>query len=251
MLQVLQAFGNYGGYQHNGVHNVRPQLYKEVAFKLIVKQVADAFTQIFITLAVATAGLRFGIHTSTLLDQMNALPPAPKESKPLQLSTLLLKKQRLIHVLVIGLALLIWLVTILLSVYKRTYRHITFALNLAPLGTWLRYYLSRYNARHPSFPFGTFSANVLATALLSAFTLLQTTSVTQRNPISCAFLQGLDDGFCGCLSTVSTFATEIRGLSRRHAYRYAVVSILVGQAVAALVFGVYWWSHGLQPRCAF
>ena len=57
-------------------------------------------------------------------------------------------------------------------------------------------------------------------------------------------------GLCGCLSTISTFAVEIRTLSRRNAYRYVLVSWAVGQTLVLLVYGVPAFSLDLSPTCA-
>ena len=45
-----------------------------------------------------------------------------------------------------------------------------------------------------------------------------------------AAIYGVDVGFCGCLTTMSTWVLELRGLPRAAAYVYGVVSV----AVAAL-----------------
>jgi CrcB protein len=73
-----------------------------------------------------------------------------------------------------------------------------------------------------------------------------------RSPIStlsCAVLYGIDNGFCGCLSTISTFAVELDTLMRQHAYIYATVSILVGAIILVLVVGTAAWASGYMVMC--
>lgn len=49
----------------------------------------------------------------------------------------------------------------------------------------------------------------------------------------------IETGFCGSLSTVSTFMTETHQFKeRRYAYRYVVVSFVVAQALALLIMGL-------------
>jgi fluoride exporter len=73
-----------------------------------------------------------------------------------------------------------------------------------------------------------------------------------RSPISalsCSILYGIDNGFCGCLSTVSTFAVELDTLIRKNAYVYATVSITVGIVILVLLVGIPAWVVGYMPRC--
>jgi len=60
----------------------------------------------------------------------------------------------------------------------------------------------------------------------------------------CQVLQGVMDGFCGCLTTVSTFVSELAGLRRSHAYRYGTVTVGVGLGIMVIVMGSVRWSIG-------
>jgi fluoride ion exporter CrcB/FEX len=51
---------------------------------------------------------------------------------------------------------------------------------------------------------GTFVANIIGTIILSVIVLLQSGAVS-LTVINCDILQALVDGFCGCLTTISTF----------------------------------------------
>jgi CrcB protein len=43
------------------------------------------------------------------------------------------------------------------------------------------------------------------------------------------------DGFCGALTTVSTFVAELNGLRRMHAWMYGAASVVGGLAVMLVV----------------
>jgi CrcB protein len=137
---------------------------------------------------------------------------------------------------------------ILCGLYAPWREPVTFALVLGPAGALLRYLLSRLlNPQHPSFPLGTFSANILATALVSVAFLITRISPARRTAAGCAALHGVSDGFCGALSTISTFVVEIRSLNRKSAWIYLVTSWATGLVLVILIFGVYKWTKGLSP----
>ncbi|KAF5390576.1 hypothetical protein D9757_002739 [Collybiopsis confluens] len=120
-----------------------------------------------------------------------------------------------------------------------SFRHrVTAALLFAFPGTLVRYILSVYlNPIMASFPLGTFAANFLGTGLLAAFHVIQSIANKPVSPNACSLLQGLVDGFCGCLTTVSTFAVEIRALQGWERPRYVVMSWGAGQILFLLVMG--------------
>jgi len=128
---------------------------------------------------------------------------------------------------------------------------VTFALVFAPVGCLLRFHLSKaLNARLPSFPLGTFHANIVGTAVLGMCYDLQHSSVG-GTVTGCQVLEGVMEGFCGCLTTVSTFALEIDTLRRRHAYTYGLISVFVAMGLLVVIIGTVDWTRGLaKPACS-
>uniref|UniRef100_A0ACD5U4Y5 Uncharacterized protein n=1 Tax=Avena sativa TaxID=4498 RepID=A0ACD5U4Y5_AVESA len=85
--------------------------------------------------------------------------------------------------------------------------------SVAPPGVWLRWYLARLNGQGIGkqrslkwLPVGTLAANVLAAGIMASLAVAAKAVNTKQ---STTVLNGLQFGFLGCLSTVSTFAAEI------------------------------------------
>lgn len=113
--------------------------------------------------------------------------------------------------------------------------------------------MSRWlNPRVKTFPLGTFAVNIAGTAVLGG---LAVGGYEVRGKFGCGLLLGVADGFCGCLTTVSTFVVEFTGMPReyamcalwangadlvvKHAYRYAVATVVAGLLVMIVVLGSY------------
>ena len=73
---------------------------------------------------------------------------------------------------------------------------------MGPLGAWLRYHLSSFS-KGKNYPYGTLCANFAATAIAAMSTGLWT-----KTKGSDIFWHAVVDGFCGALSTASTFTSE-------------------------------------------
>lgn len=101
----------------------------------------------------------------------------------------------------------------------------------AAVGAPLRYLTDRLvQSRHDSlFPWGTIVVNVVGCLTLGALT-----GATLSSPV----LALLGTGFCGALTTYSTFSYETLRLAERKAYFYAamnvVVSVLAGLGAALI-----------------
>ncbi|KAF1352896.1 hypothetical protein EJ07DRAFT_168634 [Lizonia empirigonia] len=125
-----------------------------------------------------------------------------------------------------------------------------FACVLAPVGCLARYYISLLlNPKVPAFPLGTCAANVFGCAALAmAFDLQRVAigGVVGGSLLGCQALQGVQDGFCGALTTVSTWVLELDSLRRKHAYVYGVGSVVLALGVVTVVMGGVRWSVGWE-----
>lgn len=131
-----------------------------------------------------------------------------------------------------------------------------FALAFAPVGCLTRFYISlKLNRRIPSFPLGTFTANIGGTMILGMAFSLQHASIGSsglggQSLIGCQALQGIIDGFCGSMTTVSTWVLELSDSKRKHAYIYGSISVAVGMAMLIIEIGSLWWTRGFElPAC--
>lgn len=186
MFDVFNGFNNSYGYNHNGVKNVSHL----TAFKgkaHFLAQVADAFTQIFLTMAVATSGLRFGIHTSTFLVRIKVIPPQPVDSPELDSEKKKHSSRRTIfHIVMICVGFSTWAAVALLTAFYKPWRKWCLALTFAPIGCYIRYLLAiTLNPLTPHFPLGTFSANMIATAFLAMLQIIMQNASTRYDSIGC------------------------------------------------------------------
>nr|OQO23797.1 hypothetical protein B0A51_08155 [Rachicladosporium sp. CCFEE 5018] len=208
------------------------------------------------TLALSLGGLIVGAHTAQLLE-----PWTPR------VATRVIR--RFIDPAIVAIAWLCWFGAILLAILppdrpsgpssrgdwsNETWRGtVLFAIVFAPLGCLLRHYASvRLNPLVPSFPLGTFAVNMFGTAIEGMLYDFQQVGIGSSGLVSgglvgCQVLQGMQDGFCGCLTTVSTWVAEINGMRKRHGYVYALSSVIGALCLVIIIMGSVRWTVGWQP----
>ena len=109
-------------------------------------------------------------------------------------------------------------------------------------GSYTRWHLAPLNAMFIDFKLGTFLVNVLGSWILGATVILRERFGSQLNQFGLAALTGVTTGFCGCLTTVSTFAVELSTLSLRGTYIYGLCSVVLAQLGLVIIRGVYQWT---------
>jgi len=120
-----------------------------------------------------------------------------------------------------------------------------FAIVFGPVGCLMRYYISLLlNPKIPSFPLGTFVCNLFGTAVLGMSWDLQ--HVPLGGVVGCQVLQGIESGFCGCITTVSTWVSEMSALKKRHAYRYGIATVFCALGSLVIIMGSLRWTRGFS-----
>lgn len=211
---------------------------------------------------VSTAGLRLGKYVSSLLPRLprprrrvEAAGIAKSDGARDTASPSHAQGTRLLDLLTVASAVVSYGAALALYfAAPRRWRHrATFALLLAPPGAMLRYALSKINARAPfldRFPLGTFIANMVGTILIAGTYAAERRPGAASNALACTALGAIHDGFCGCLTTVSTFVVEMGSIrSERWRWAYVFGSIILGQVLVMAVAGGVGWGAGYGPAC--
>ncbi|KAF9464491.1 CrcB-like protein-domain-containing protein [Collybia nuda] len=223
-LDVFEAWTNTARFHRSGFQNF-----------------IDGTGRTFFTLSISLASVAFGEQLAAGLS--HRLPRIPPPNHIVQIT---------ITVLSIASYLAVFPAYFLLPT---NFRHqATAALLFAFPGTLTRYLLSVHlNTLVKALPFGTFTANSAGTALLGGFTVLKNISHSPLSPGICSILQGLSDGYCGCLTTVSTFAVEVRSMKGWRGFWYVLASWSVGQLLLLTILGASFWTGRAkeQMTCTF
>jgi len=205
------------------------------------KNIFSGIVELVVSLTSYTAMMKFGSHIGKLFPFNNNIDPET-------VSTTIIKREKpaidLKFIIYGGLTLIATITAIILTIVDGDIRKICLSCLLAPFGACLRYILSFRNSMFRDFPMGTFLANIIGTLCLGIFYIFRF-SFSEQNFL-CHFLVAVGDGFCGCLTTISTFINELNSLSTKNLYVYCITSIVVAQIVLCVSFGFYGWTSGLK-----
>ncbi|KAF2478432.1 CrcB-like protein-domain-containing protein [Neohortaea acidophila] len=196
---------------------------------------------IILEVGLSIVALTCGAHSATFLAR-------PAEKVPV------LNLSRMLNPLIVVLAFGCWLGATLMTIFPThdVWRgRVLFSIVFAPLGTLSRFQISVHlNKLVKSFPLGTFAANVLGCCVMGMSYDLQMSSAGSAI-LSCQILQGIIDGFCGALTTVSTWVLELDTLRLEHGYFYGACSIFAGVGCFTVVMGSVKWTTGfVAPTCS-
>lgn len=110
----------------------------------------------------------------------------------------------------------------------------------AAIGAPARYLADRaVQARHDSlFPWGTFAVNAVGSFLLGLVA-----SAAAAGGVGQDVVAGVGTGFCGALTTYSTFSYETLRLTEERAHAEALLNV-VGSVVAGLGAAALGWAAG-------
>jgi len=188
-----------------------------------LRDVVDGITKLVFTLIISMSSVSFGSYLAQISRSYLPRVPMPRPAIRYTLSAV---------------GVLIYAATFpAYATLPPSYRSQAVASLLFSFpGTLSRYLLAlSMNMAMKKIPLGTMAANILGTGLLGVFHVLQ----NKHQHVSlhaCSTLQGLIDGYCGALTTVSTFAVELNAMGgSRYAWIYGGISIVISQLLLAVV----------------
>ncbi|KAF7722251.1 hypothetical protein EC973_003501 [Apophysomyces ossiformis] len=206
-LDIFKEFSNYHGADHATGYNI-----------------LAAISQLLVTIAVSLCGLQFGYHAGKLWT-------VEKEKRTKIVACgYSLRRLKAYDYCIMIFGVLSWVAVVMAAIFTPSRRDVALSCVFAPVGALLRWYLARLNTiGHGKYPWGTFTANVFGTAVLGGITVAQSSG--NLNIVDCDVTNALATGFCGCLTTISTFTVELTTLPFGRSYKYAVISIVLSQVL--------------------
>ncbi|AQZ11567.1 hypothetical protein BZL39_C04940 [Zygosaccharomyces parabailii] len=227
----------------------------------IMEFLAVLLTQLFVSMGAYLFGR--GLGKSVIVPLTRAKPEHEAESEKDSASSPQGWVIRSLSVMQIIFALLavplLALIIVLTCVYGNYSRgKWTLPALFAVFAGYLRYELSNWlNGVIKTFPMGTFVANEFAVLLIAVFQLVMRgrRGYHQVSPVahtinSCHVTNALISGFCGTLSTTSTFINEGYKLEFVHMLLYYLTTTSVSYCLLVIILGSYAWTRGLTtPLC--
>jgi CrcB protein len=215
-------------------------------------QILSGFVHLLVTIGMGFAACAFGDFVARLWRSLSELSEQAAKisvTRPDQ-GILNIKPEICGHnlragvneYLVIVAGTVLWALFILLAVTVATARDVWIAASFGPVGTLLRWRLAKLNSKIRSFPLGTFIANICGTIVSGGIVIAIARLGPQPSSVTYSVLEGVSNGFCGCLTTLSTFVVELRNLPPKWTVIYFALSIVLSQCLLTLILGTYCWT---------
>ena len=119
------------------------------------------------------------------------------------------------------------------------YTYFIYSIIFAPFGALTRYVLSIIFNFNSNFPLGTLLANVTGSYILLGMVVIHE-YVRILSPLVKQILISIMQGYCGCLTTVSTFILELDTMKkRRYIYAYVFTTLLPIQIVYIVLGDIF------------
>ncbi|CAF1576983.1 unnamed protein product, partial [Didymodactylos carnosus] len=115
--------------------------------------------------------------------------------------------------------------------------YIYYSVLFAPFGSLTRWLLSFLNVRFKKFPLGTFICNFTGSCLYLGIIAIMIYTSANNNLLQKQVLMAILQGYCGCLTTVSTLVLETSTMKRLYAFVYFFISVISVQIIFLSVGG--------------
>jgi len=210
-----------------------------------IQSVIAGLSLILLGFGLAYVGFVMGRHLGKAFHRGKT----PKKMKLAYATPVWFKRKQItkIDALFMLIAVLMIAAVICVSLLVHTERVVIFTLIFAPPGTLIRRWLSYLNKKYPKFPIGTFIANIFGAALYTILYLLP--GAIYIDYYQCNIIGGLLDGFCGCLTTISTWIVEVSFMKTHNSYMYGGLSILVAEILNVIIFFAMGVPHPYVNKC--
>ena len=158
--------------------------------------------------------------------------------------TCLKDNRKVVNLLLLLFYIIISCISIILSILVPVTRKFALSILLGQFGVVVRYLLGKYvNPRVPSFPVGTFLANVLGTIISSSVNGVMVYQSDSLTPLTKDFLFAISNGIAGALTTVSSFVSEIHSLpTYKNSSIYSMVTLCISQIIGVLPFIILFYN---------
>ena len=212
---------------------------KPIKHPLYVSHVVAFITVLLLGIGMSVAAFQFGKHLASLI----TFRPCYKLRWQCHLISVCQKRYFLIFLMYLIVYIAITSIILTVCLYTENYE-VLFSLLFGCPGTYIRWCLSFFDKRTGKyFPVGTFLANSIGSFILAGtLVAIGYLSVeTDIGNLEMAALTGIATGFCGSLTTVSTFVSQICILPFHKAVIYTVTSLFVAQILFTSILAAYAW----------